>query len=261
MTPGSVVVGFLDAGEWAACFGLSYRDLCLADALGPQQIIRTNGKELRKITGAAGIAMGRNEVVSKFLDETDGEWLWFVDTDMGFQPDTVARLVKSADPDLRPVMGALCFCLQGQGAADMHAERNKIRPTLYGYVDTGDEVGFQAIPTYPLDQVAEVAGTGGACLLIHRTVLVTIRETSGDVWFDHIVHPTGNHGKPRTFSEDLSFCVRLASIGVPVHVDTAIKTTHFKGGIFLDEETYDAQQNAAALEAAVIEQSATLSAV
>jgi hypothetical protein len=26
-----------------------------------------------------------------------------------------------------------------------------------------------------------------------------------------------------------------------VHVDTSVKTTHEKGGLFLDEETFDAQ--------------------
>lgn len=256
MTPNSVVVGFLDRGEWAACFGLSYRDMCVADALGPQQIIRAGGKELRKIAGAAGIAMGRNEVVTKFLDHTDGEWLWFVDTDMGFAPDTAARLVKSADSELRPVVGGLCFCLTNAGQGDFHAERNRIQPTMYGYVDTGAEVGFRPIIDYPVDQIVEVAGTGGACLLIHRNVLESMRAAMGDVWFDHIVHPTGKNGKPRAFSEDLSFCVRLASIDVPIHIDTSVKTTHFKGGIYLDEEMYDRQQNTEALIAAALDQTA-----
>jgi hypothetical protein len=35
--------------------------------------------------------------------------------------------------------------------------------------------------------------------------------------------------------------VRLAALDIPVHVNTAVKTTHDKGGIFLDEETFDAQ--------------------
>lgn len=239
---GTVVTGLLDNGGWAACFGLSYRDLSLADVLGPQQIIRVGGKELRKVCGSGGIAAGRNEVAREFLDSTDGEWLWFVDTDMGFASDTVARLVKSADRELRPVVGALCFCLLGDGHGDLYAERFLVQPTLYAYTDTGDEVGFQPLPNYAADQVVEVAGTGAACLLIHRAVLEAVRIKYGDAWFDPIVHPTGNHGKPRTFSEDLSFCVRVAGIGAPVHVDTAVKTTHHKGGIYLDEEMFARQQ-------------------
>jgi hypothetical protein len=239
---GTVVPGVLDNGNWSACFGLSYRDLSLADALGPQQIIRPGGGELRKVCGSGGIAAGRNEVAAQFLDATDGEWLWFVDSDMGFRPDTVARLVAAADPAERPVLGALAFCLLGDGHADLYAERYLVQPTLYAYRDTGDEVGFQPIGDYPADQVVEVSGTGAACLLIHRELLEAIRSKYGDAWFDPIVHPTGNHGRPRTFSEDLSFCVRVAGVGAPLHVDTSIKTTHHKGGIYLDEEMFARQQ-------------------
>jgi hypothetical protein len=36
----------------------------------------------------------------------------------------------------------------------LYAERFKIVPTVYEYVDTGDEIGFRPIPDYPRDQVA-----------------------------------------------------------------------------------------------------------
>lgn len=254
VTPGSVVVGFLDPGIWSACFGLSYRDLVLADALGPKRIIRKGGMELRKIAGSGAIASGRNEVVLKFLDSTDGEWLWMVDTDMGFAADVVERLMKAADPVAKPVVGGLAFCLRGDGHGPLYSERFMIAPTLYSYADTGDEIGFRNVAAYPVDEVVPVSGTGAACLLMHRGALETVRKQQGEIWFNPITHPTGDHGRPRTFSEDLSFCVRLAKANIPVHVDTSAKTTHHKGGIFLDEETYDRQQNAAAMEAAVVDQ-------
>lgn len=242
MIEGSVVVGYCDGGEWSAVFGLSYRDLILHDVLGPQRIVREGGKEMRKVVGAMGVAAGRNDIARQFLDSTDGEWLWFVDTDMGFAPDTVDQLVKSADPELRPVMGGLCFAIKRQERGAFHAERFRIQPTVYEYLELADEVGFRPIPDYPRGQTIEVAGTGAACLLIHRGALERVRSQYGDAWFDPITHPTGAKGKPRQFSEDLSFCVRLAAVGLPVHVDTAARTTHHKGGIFLDEDTYDQQQ-------------------
>ena len=241
MTPGSVVVGFLDDGHWSACFGLSYLELTLHDALVSQRIVREGGTYLRKVCGTAGVPAGRNEVVANFLDHTDGEWLFFVDTDMGFAADTVDRLVSAADPDSRPVMGGLCFAQRRTKPAPFHAERFGIIPTVYSYVELEDEVGFRPLPDYGRDQVVQVAGTGAACLLIHRTVLEQVRLKCGDAWFDPAVHPTGDRGKPRTFSEDLSFCVRCAALGIPIHVDTRVKTCHEKGGIFLDEEAYDAQ--------------------
>ena len=242
MTPGSVVVGYCDNGQWAACFGLSYRDLIMHDMLGPGRIVREGGKELRKVTGTMGVAGGRNEIARDFLDNTDGEWLFMVDTDMGFAPDTVDRLIASADPETRPVMGGLCFAIKRAGRGDFHAERYTLTPTVYEYLDLGNEVGFRPIPDYQRDTVVQVAGTGAACLLMHRSALEAVRAKYGDLWFEPITHPTGAQGRPRTFSEDLSFCIRLQSVDLPVHVDTAVKTCHDKGGVFLDEHAFDQQQ-------------------
>lgn len=247
---GSVVVGYLDGGQWSACFGLSYRDMLLHDQASTGRIVRPGGKELRQLTGSGGIPTSRNRVTRAFLDETDGEWLFMVDTDMGFAADTAERLVAAADPVGRPVVGALCFALtrdRRTGRPPLYAERSLIQPTVYEWHD-GDEVGFVPDIEYPRDQLVQAAGTGAACLLLHRDALAKVRAyVGGDAWWDPITHPTGGpNGTPRTFSEDLSFCLRLAGAGIPLHVDTSVKTTHEKGGLFLDEETFDQQM---ALEA------------
>lgn len=240
MNEGTVAVAIIDDGNWAACFGLSYRDLLLHDAVGDGRIV-PRGKEMRQLSSRTSIASSRNKMAAGMLD-TDCEWLFFIDVDMGFGPDTVERLIKSADPQLRPVMGGLCFAMKRTRTADFWAERVRIQPTVYEYLELSDEVGFRPIGDYSRDQVIQVAGTGAACLLIHRSALEAVRDRYGNDWFSPLTHPTGDKGKPRTFSEDLSFCVRLAACGIPVHVDTSVKTTHDKGGIFLDEETYDTQQ-------------------
>lgn len=241
---GSVVVGYLDGGTWSASFGLSYRDLLIADLLGEGRIVREGGKELRQMCGTGGIVSGRNKVSANFLDNTSGEWLWFIDTDMSFGPDTVNQLVASADKYKRPVMGGLAFKQKRLNGGDHHAVKYRTEPTLFEYIEYGGEVGFNPIMNYPRGQVVPVAATGAACMLIHRRVLDRVRKEHGDVWFDPITHPTGDQGKPRTFSEDLSFCVRLQALDIPVHVDTSVKTAHHKGGLFLDEDEFDRQQAA-----------------
>ncbi|MCW2920021.1 MAG: hypothetical protein JWN52_8089 [Actinomycetia bacterium] len=244
MIEGTASVAFLDPGSWSACFGMSYRDLCLYDALGPQRIVRQGGLELRALTGSGGIPANRNKACARFLDDTDSEWLFFIDSDMGFSSDTVDRLIKAADPELRPIMGGLAFALKRKPRGDLYAERTSVQPTLFEFVETDDEVGFVPILDYPRDQVMQVAGTGAACLLIHRGALELIRDRHGDNWFEPMTHPTGDRGKPRGFSEDLSFCVRAAGCDLPIHVDTSVKTCHDKGGIFLDEHLYDQQRGA-----------------
>jgi hypothetical protein len=211
------------------------------DALGPGRFVRDGGGpgRLRAICGVGSLPAGRNQIVKDFLDQTDAEWLWMVDTDMGFAANTVDLLIAAADPVERPVMGGLCFALKKLTMGEFYAEKFAVGPTLYQFLERDDESGFQTVLDYPRDEVVRVSATGAACLLIHRDALIAIRDKHGDAWFDLITHPTGKGGKPRTFSEDLSFCVRLAGIGVAVHVDTSVKTSHYKGGVYLDESEYD----------------------
>ena len=170
------------------------------------------------------LAQARNLATRRFLGETDEEWLWFVDTDMGFAPDTVDRLIKSADPASRPVVGGLCFTLVEQACDGMGGLRFHVVPTIYmvGERPDGHE-SFGFFGDYPRDAVMQVAGTGPACLLIHRGVLEKVRAEHGERWWDHVADGQGG-----VLGEDLSFCTRLHAAGVPIHVDTGVGTTHHK---------------------------------
>lgn len=240
MIPGSVIPAFLDGGTWSACFGESLIHLLLSDMVGAGRCF-TGGAYLREMASTGGIPDARNQATEAFLKRTDGEWLWFVDSDMGFAPDTVERLIGSADPTHRPVVGALCFAHRRLGRSPLRGERYGIVPTLYRWVETERESGFAPLPSWDRGEVITVGGTGAACLLIHRTALETVHSKYG-TWFDTITHPSANvGGGSRTFSEDLSFCLRLAGCDLPLNVDTGVHTTHHKGGVYLDLEAYDRQ--------------------
>lgn len=246
MNSGTVAVGFLDPGEWSHCFGQSLIDLYLADAFSSKRIV-PNGKQLRDHCSAGGIVAGRNLIVAQFLDATDCEWLFMVDSDMGFAANTVDLLIKSADPKQRPVVGGLCFALRRDTPGEFYGQKYLVIPTCYELVDTDTEVGFRPIVDYPRDSLIPVDATGAACLMIHRSALEAMRGQFGDHWFDQITHPGGT-----TFSEDLSFCLKVtAACGVPVFVNTAVRTTHDKHGVFLDEDEFD---RCRALQAAPVHQ-------
>lgn len=239
-----VAIGYLHPGEVSAAFHISMLKLMVHETArcGVPPFILAN----RCASGA--IIAGRNDVTRDFLDRTRADWLWMVDADMGFAPDTLERLLASADRHDRPVMGALCFGLRRESTDPAtHAERFRTFPTIYVWRDFGDRVGFQVVADYERDKVQLVSATGAACILIHRDVLKAIREQHGDEWWSAITHPTG----PTTFSEDMSFCVRVAATDTPLYVDAAVKTCHDKGGIFLDEHAFDRQQ---ALDAPVAEE-------
>ena len=182
---------------------------------------------------------GRNNVTASFLDECDAEWLCFIDSDMGFGPDAIERLIESADPEKRPIVGALCFGLRRQASdTTIMAERFLTFPTIYEWVEQDDEAGFRVVSDYPDDTLMLSAATGAAFLLIHRSVLETMREARGDTWWTRVTHPK----RTDPFGEDMSFCIHAAASDFPIHVNTAVKTSHDKGGVVLTEEVWQAQQ-------------------
>lgn len=242
---GSVIPAVIDNGTWAATFGLSWTEMMLRDQAGTGAIIGQggSGQFIRKQAGTMGVAAARNEIARYFLDQ-DAEWLFMVDSDMGFGPNTVDDLMTSAVENNVQILGGLCFAQKTDPdvpAGQFNAQRFRIQPTIYRYVEvesTGER-GFQSITKYRRDTFQSVAATGAACVLVHREALKAI----GPEPFMPITDPTaGGHGTPRTFSEDLSFCIRASAAGLDIGVDTSIKTTHYKGGIYLDEVTFAMQQ-------------------
>jgi len=173
----------------------------------------------------SGIAQVRNEAVRAFLG-TGGEWLWFVDTDMGFRADALSALLASADPVERPVVGALCYGVVEEEPDDMGGVATRVFPTLHGWSEEA-KVFTEWEGPVPSGLV-QVAGTGAACLLVHRSALERVGDGG---WFDPVVDGVGN-----LVGEDLSFCWRLGNEGIPVHVDCRVPTTHqkhvwLKGGV------------------------------
>ena len=236
MIPGAVTVGYLHPGRYAACFAESLFDMFLHDITGPGRMLHAHGK-MAKECAANGIVSGRNEL-ARLTIAGEAEWLFMVDSDMGFAADTVERLIEAADPVERPVVGGLCFANKVSEKKDFFGMAFECQPTVYHFVDLPDKVGFAPMFDYPRDQMVPCAATGGACVLIHRTVLEAILAKYGARWFDCIEHAKG----PTVFSEDLSFAIRVAGCDFPMFVHTGVKTTHDKGAAFIDEPFFDAQE-------------------
>lgn len=229
----NLAIGYIHPGDVSAAFTMSLVKLMVYESArsGVPPFVIAN----RVASGR--IVEGRNEVAQQFLDHTKAEWLLVVDSDMGFAMDTAERLIGSAHKKDRPIVGALCFGMRRErGNDETHAEKFRTFPTVYVWRETPDTHGFQVIPDYPRDQMVLVSATGAACVLIHRSVLERVRDKYGDEWFSEIKTDKAK------FSEDMSFFIRAQACDVPVHVHTGVKTCHDKGGVFLDEETFDRQQ-------------------
>jgi hypothetical protein len=217
----SVTVAYLHQTDVAYSWHRSLLEMVGYDLGRQSRIIRGGWMGMR--CGTGGLVEGRNELVRRFLDETDSPWLWWVDTDMGFAPDTVDRLMEVADPVDRPIVGGLCFAYKEVSPDGLGGYRCAPRPTIFDWVTEDDAQGFRGRTTYPPNTVVRCAGTGAACVLVHREVLEKIRAEFGPHWYDRVPDSTGG-----LISEDLSFCVRAGAVGVAVHVHTGVRTDHQK---------------------------------
>jgi hypothetical protein len=207
----TVCVAFIHPGETSAYFTTSIIASLLYDAGTAQHITG-----LLNEWSSANVSQSRNSLTEQFLEHNQSEWLLWIDADMGWDHDAIPRLLASADPVKAPIVGALCF----------GARHGELFPTIYQMAQTehGDLTTMRP-HDYPPDAMVGCAATGAAFLLIHRSVLVAMRDrkfSAAFPWFQE----TELAGKPA--GEDLTFCLRAGQCGFPVYVNTGVRISHHK---------------------------------
>jgi len=206
-----VVVGYVTGGWNRHEFTSSLLGICLEGST-PVDVVLA-------LESGPNISTARNKLCAEFLARPGSPpWLFMCDTDMVLAPDTVDRLIAAADPVDRPVVGGLCWSLDGG-----------VRyPVMYELTqpETG-RLAFTRYGEWPEDACMRVSATGAACLLIHRSALQRVRKDAHDLaapWF----RESGVGAPLALMGEDMTFCLRCAAAGVPVHVHTGVKAGHMK---------------------------------
>jgi hypothetical protein len=235
----AVVVAYVHQNEVAYSWYHSMIELIGYDLANNGRVLAGGYVGMR--CGTSGLVEARNKAIQGFLEEGKADWLLWIDTDMGFSPDTVDRLFHAADPKTRPIVGALCFSQHEDEADGTGGWRCAATPTVYDWVklDNG-EMGWVVRWDYPVNTLTRVAGTGCGCILIHRSVFEQLEEKFGRAWYDRVPNTTNG----QLIGEDLSFCLRAGSLGIPIHIHTGVRTTHLKA-VWLAEEDYARQVGAA----------------
>ena len=206
-----------------AAFMESVLDMLVYDVAYHRRIVDGGGR--LALMAGSNLAGPRNSLVKRFLAYGEADWLFMVDSDMTFQPDIVERLLEFADPETAPIVGGLCFGFD---------DKADIQPTLFGLVGDDEHPDVIRYHEWPPDSMFQVAATGGACLLIHKSVFIKITQVKipkrngkrgfNDAfpWFQEVEHD----GSP--VSEDITFCWRAGLAGIPLFVNTAVQLGHIK---------------------------------
>lgn len=210
------------------------------------------GNEMSTSAGTLQLIEARNSLVDYFLSHTSPDkshhnyasHLWFIDTDMGFAPETIVKLVE-AD---KPIVGALCYGLKSIKHDGLGGYVSQKFTTTYDLVKD-EKTGLIHFTYKPInnitkkdklssensnekskdnDELHQVHGTGVACLLVQRAVLEKMQQEYGKQWFNQVGQLTEDSGRTHMLSEDLSFCYRAITLGYPIFVHSGAKTNHAK---------------------------------
>lgn len=149
-------------------------------------------------TSSAAVWIARNKMADHFLKNGNWSHLFFIDSDIGFEPTDFYRLLNSGF-DI-----ATAAYPKRNGSAEW-----VVKPEWVGEVD---ENGFAPIM---------LAATGFMC--IKREVLVKMR---GHYGASEIFDGGRNAEQDVNFGEDIAFCMRWHNIGGTIHVDTRARLTH-----------------------------------
>lgn len=232
--PNSVTLAYAHNGfEVTHSFSQSLMHLMLHDVSHGQHVVEGGYIPVR--CGTNGLVGARNLAVTTFLAKGKGEWLLWVDTDMGFERDSIERLLAVADKDERPIVGGLCFGQKETDEDGYFGYRTSARATIFNWqtIDGQEHpTKFTARAWYPPNSLVKCAGTGSAFVLIHRSAFEKIAKQYGMVWYNQLPADDGE-----MIGEDISFCIRANALQLPIHVHTGVRTTHMKH-LWLQEQDF-----------------------
>lgn len=183
------------------------------------------------IQGLGLLSKSRNQIVQHFLDNTEDDWLFMVDSDEYITIDAFAKIVNLAEKEEYPFVTGLYFAANWKTPTDLE-------PVPLIFELTKDN-GVQPFFSYPKDQPIKVYAAGTGCMFIHRSVLEKMREMYADQWGSNWAwFQDGPIGDDKWLSEDLSFCDRVNNAGFEITAHTGALIPHHKQ-MWLMESHYE----------------------
>lgn len=157
-----------------------------------------------------GVARTRNNLAYTFLKETKCEFLFFVDSDIIFDPVDIDRIVSHG----LPVVGGL------------YPKKSASLGWVYSSLP-GEEVNEKT-------GLLKVRETGTGFLCVRRDVFEAMIAKWPEIRYEHDPVPGAErwdffpmHAQGgRYLSEDWFFCDRVRQLGLDVHVDVTVQVKH-----------------------------------
>lgn len=200
------------------------------------------------------LSAGRGHLAASFLEQTKGEALVMLDSDMVFESQTIVEMVQTFEK-LRAEYGENVGMLGGLAFISNNPRLHSPMPNIW-MADPQIPERLIHQSTFPRNALLEIGATGGACIIIHRQVF----EAIGRHWFHHIpalqwpllARDVAKMDDPLEIEnllrstvwdadqlgEDMSFCIRARAHGFRIFLHTGLIFDHAKSTL-LGLEEYD----------------------
>lgn len=156
----------------------------------------------------SSISRNRNTIAEQAL-ESGAEWIWYVDDDQIFPPDTLLKLLARN----RSVVSGLYLQREAPFVPHMYDREEENGAVYAKHLGAGDS-GLQS-----------VLATGAGCLLVRTAVLKTL-----DPPYWRLGQNGGILGSDQ-WGDDIEFCRRVRAKGFTIWCDLDVPVGHFTTGV------------------------------
>lgn len=148
------------------------------------------------------IYTSRNELARRAVED-EADYVFWLDSDMVFEPDALQKLMKHIEAGKDMVTG-------------LYFRRvPPFSPVLFRHLDINEERAiwseFETIP----DELFKVEGCGFGCVLMRTEIFMDVASRFGDMF-----------GPLNGVGEDLSFCWRAKQCGFEIWCDPSVEMGH-----------------------------------
>jgi hypothetical protein len=179
-----------------------------------------NGMPIHTSIRVQGNQIGRQRQVlfDHWADQVKSDWLLWVDSDIVLTLDAMAKLWKTADKIMRPVVSGVYFISKEN-------EGTLMRPFPALFNDVSD-YKIQYVHPLPENEVIKVDQAGFGLTLMHKSIIPKMREKFPNQSF--FTEQAGSASDDHFVGEDIIFFRKMKESGVELHAHTGALVKHMK---------------------------------
>ena len=179
-----------------------------------------NGMPIHTSIRVQGNQIGRQRQVlfDHWADKVKTDWLLWVDSDIVLTLDAMAKLWKTADKIVRPVVSGVYFISKENEGTLMRPF-----PALFNNVS---EYQIQYLHPLPENEVVKVDQAGFGLTLMHKSIIPKMREKFPNQSF--FTEQAGSAEDDHFVGEDIIFFRKMKESGIDLHAHTGALVKHMK---------------------------------